>query len=52
MGRGVIMNSINDLSKILVEYIEKNKINYNIEYLETIEAIEELIREIKKDYEV
>ena len=39
------------LYDILVNYIEDNKTNYNIDYKETIETIEELIEEIKKDYE-
>ncbi|MBQ3475838.1 MAG: hypothetical protein IJH20_06695 [Bacilli bacterium] len=38
------------LYDILVNYIEDNKTNYNIDYKETIETIEELIEEIKKDY--
>lgn len=39
------------LYDILVNYIEDNKTNYNIDYKETIGTIEELIEEIKKDYE-
>ena len=40
----------NVLYNILVNYIEDNKTNYDIDYKETIEAIEELLEEIKKDY--
>lgn len=34
----------------LVNYIEDNKNVYGIDYKETIETIEELIEEIKRDY--
>ena len=40
----------NVLYNILVNYIEDNKTNYDIDYKETIETIEELLEEIKKDY--
>jgi len=43
--------NINELNNILVNYIEQNKIKYNIEYQKTIETLEELIKEIKKEYQ-
>ena len=36
---------------IIVDYIENNKVKYNIDYKETIEYLKELIEEIEKEYE-
>lgn len=38
------------LYDLLVNYIEDNKNVFGIDYKDTIETIEELIEEIKKDY--
>lgn len=43
--------NINELNNILVEYIEQNKVKYNIDYLQTIESLKELINELKKEYQ-
>lgn len=42
--------TINDIYLYIIQYINKNKINYNIEYKETIETIKQLIKEIEEDY--
>ena len=41
--------TINDLNIEIVDYIEKNSFQ-GVGYLETIEAIKELLQEIEKDY--
>jgi len=43
--------TMNELNTILVDYINKNKSNNNIGYMETIKAVEDLLKEIKRDYE-
>lgn len=40
-----------ELNNYIVEYIETNKVKYNIDYIETIKCIEDLIKEIKTEYE-
>lgn len=40
-----------NLYKELINYIEDNKKNYNISYESTIEYLEQLVRDIKKEYE-
>jgi hypothetical protein len=42
--------TFNDLNSILVKYIEDNKVKNDIDYMESIESLEELLKEIKKDY--
>lgn len=39
-----------NISNILIKYIEDNK-KYDIDYKKSIETIEELLKELKKDYE-
>ena len=43
--------TMNYLYTILVDYINKNKNKNNISYLDTIKSIENLLEEIKNDYE-
>lgn len=42
---------MNDISKVLLQYIEDNKQKYGITYTNSIKAIEDLLHEIKKDYQ-
>lgn len=42
--------SINDIANILIDYINKNKNKYNVDYLETIRVLKELLNEIEEDY--
>ena len=42
--------TFNDLNNILVKYIEDNKVKNDIDYMDSIESLEELLKEIKKDY--
>ena len=42
--------NINNLSDVLVKYIEDNKIKYNINYKETIECLKDLILIIEDEY--
>jgi hypothetical protein len=42
--------NINELSSILVNYIEENKIKHNIDYYDTINTLQEMLGNIKKDY--
>ena len=41
----------NELMNILVEYIESNKRDYNIQYADTLESLQEMLNTIKRDYE-
>ena len=43
--------TLNDINTILVDYINENKNKYNIDYLDTIKTFEDLLKEIKRDYE-
>lgn len=43
--------TMNELNTILVDYINENKNNNDIGYMETIKAVEDLLKEIKRDYE-
>lgn len=45
------MKTINEINNILIDYIEKNKTKKNIDYDETLETLQELLNEIKKEYE-
>lgn len=45
------MITINEINNILIDYIEENKTKNNIDYDETIETLQELLNEIKKEYE-
>lgn len=36
---------------IIVDYIENDKVKYNIDYKETINYLKELIKAIEKEYE-
>lgn len=38
------------LYNYLVEYINKNKEQYNINYKESIETLKELLKDIEEDY--
>ncbi len=42
--------TFNDLNNILVKYIEDNKVKNDIDYMDSIESLEEFLKEIKKDY--
>ena len=42
--------NINEINDILIDYIEYNKKFNNISYSESIECIEELLKEIKEEY--
>lgn len=42
--------TINDIYTMLVEYIEHNKTNNNINYIDTIDVLKEIIQEIERDY--
>lgn len=44
------MNDINDLKKYIINYIENNKIKYNIEYSYTLATLDQLLNEIYKEY--
>lgn len=44
------MNIVN-VNNILVEYINKNKERFNIDYNNSIETLRELLDEIEKEYE-
>lgn len=39
-----------NISDIIIEYIENNKRKNNIEYLDTIEYLKELLKELENDY--
>ena len=43
--------TLNDINTILVDYINENKNKYGIDYLDTIKTFEDLLKEIKRDYE-
>ena len=43
--------TLNEINTILVDYINENKNKYNIDYLDTIKTFEDLLKEIKRDYE-
>ena len=45
------MKTINKINNILIDYIEENKTKNNIDYDETLETLQELLNEIKKEYE-
>lgn len=45
------MKNINDLSNIIVDYIENNKMEFNIDYENSIQTIQELLDEIKREYD-
>ncbi len=40
-----------ELKDYIIEYVETNKEKYNIKYDESIQAVDELLAEIKKEYE-
>lgn len=44
------MKTINEINNILIDYIEENKTKNNIDYDETLETLQELLNEIKKEY--
>lgn len=35
---------------VIINYIENNNYNYDIEYLKTIEELQEFLEELKKEY--
>lgn len=43
--------TLNDINTILVDYINENKNKCGIDYLDTIKTFEDLLKEIKRDYE-
>lgn len=45
------VKTINELNNILVDYIENNKYEFGIGYEYSIGTIQELLDEIKKEYE-
>ena len=44
------IENINDLSTILVEYIENNKAKYGVKYKASIDTLKEVLNELEKDY--
>lgn len=42
--------SINNVMKIMVDFIESNKSKFGINYENSIETIQEILDEIKQDY--
>ena len=45
------VKTINELNNILVDYIENNKYEFEIGYEYSIGTIQELLDEIKKEYD-
>lgn len=45
------IKNINDLNNIIVDYIENNKYEFGIGYEYSIGTIQELLDEIKKEYD-
>ena len=45
------VKTINELNNILVDYIENNKYEFGIGYEYSIGTIQELLNEIKKEYD-
>ncbi len=45
------VKTINELNNILVDYIENNKYEFGIGYEYSIGTIQELLDEIKKEYD-
>lgn len=43
--------TMHELCSIIIQYIENNKVKYNIDYEETIRAIIENVETIKEQYE-
>lgn len=44
------MKTIKELSDILIDYIENNKVKNEIDYENSIETLQELLNEIKTEY--
>lgn len=44
------MKTIKELSDILIDYIENNKVKNGIDYENSIETLQELLNEIKTEY--
>lgn len=42
---------MNNLSNILIDFIETNKVKYGIDYKASIENLKELLEEIEQEYE-
>lgn len=42
--------TFHELTIILIDFIEKNKSQYNIEYQDTIKSIKEYINELEETY--
>ena len=42
--------TITEINNVLVKYIEKNKVDFNINYMDSIIALRELLDEIENEY--
>lgn len=42
--------TITEIYNILTDYINKNKTEHNIEYGDSVETLEEVLRELKREY--